>query len=125
MVFALSRPQILKVVLKNFCRGLNNAQGRAELVRHHRYDMAPQLAQLPLPGERSEQFKLRPLALCDVGAETQNVRLTVDFDNFGRQHNRVDRAPPGAKPALYLSHRTIAPKIRQELFPLVTIQPDP
>jgi hypothetical protein len=51
------------------------------------------------------------------------VRLTVDFDDFCRKHNRVKRAPPVAKLAFEFAHRTIAPKIQEELCSVVAIQP--
>ena len=36
------------------------------------------------------------------------MRFAVDFDDIGRNQQRVDRAPPGPKLALDLAQRTIA-----------------
>src|SRR6516162_5669215 len=92
-------------------------------MRQHRHEMAAESPQLLLLGQRPEQFGFGKLTLGHVDAEAQNVRLPVDFDDLRRKHNRVERAPRAAKLALEFAHRTIAPKIHEELCTVVAIQP--
>src|SRR6516165_7566562 len=123
MVFALIRLQLLEVVLQDFSGRLDDTQRRAELMGYHRNEMAPQLSQLFLSGQRPEQFDFGLLALRDVETCGNDVRLAVDFDDVGRDQQRPHRAPAGASLALELTHRTIALEVRPELRPVLQTQP--
>ncbi len=83
MLFAFGWFELVEVVLEDFRGGLDDAQRRAELVRHHGNEIAPQLPQLLFSGKRPEQFGLGLLALRDIKTDNEHMRFAIDFDDVG------------------------------------------
>src|SRR6516162_4142518 len=123
MVITFGWRQLQVVILEDLRGGLDDAQRGSKLVRDHRNEVAPQLTQLLLSGQRIEKLDFCLLALRDIEADDKHVGLTVDFNDVGRLQQSVKGTPAAAKPALDIAQRTFTPEIREEFRAIVEIHP--